>query len=167
MCPRNKHLSRFCSISYVTSFSPLAKPSSDPYKLTSLEKDRSLLRYLRTYCTQQSLLENNQLSGSQKLAAFYGTQRFINAFACARVQFRGFVTRYVLRWGVVSISRNHQFGGPQLVGCPRLLIRTIRSYLPYWRPFLHPQPEDAPCLGDRETFITVKDHKPHNIYYVY
>jgi hypothetical protein len=24
-----------------------------------------------------------------------------------------------------------------------------------WRPFLHPQPEDAPCRGDRDTLIMV------------
>ena len=40
-------------------------------------------------------------------------------------------------------------GGPPLVGSPRLLIRFIRSYPPYRRPFLHPQPKDAPCRGDR------------------
>ena len=38
---------------------------------------------------------------------------------------------------------------PTLVGCPRLLIQYIHSYPPYRRPFLHPQPEDAPCHGDR------------------
>ena len=25
----------------------------------------------------------------------------------------------------------------------------MRSYPPYWRPFLHPQPEDAPCRDNR------------------
>ena len=38
-----------------------------------------------------------------------------------------------------------QAGGPTLVGCPRLLIQYILSYPPYWRSFLHPQPEDAQC----------------------
>ena len=33
---------------------------------------------------------------------------------------------------------------------PRLLIQYIRSYRPYWRPFLLPQSEDAPCPGDRD-----------------
>ena len=55
-----------------------------------------------------------------------------------------------LRRGVVSTSPNPQAGGPPLVGCPRLLILFIHSYPPYRRPFLHPQPEDAPCLGDRD-----------------
>jgi hypothetical protein len=36
-----------------------------------------------------------------------------------------------------------------LLGCPRLLIQYIRSYPPYWRPFFHPQPEDAPCRCDK------------------
>jgi len=31
-----------------------------------------------------------------------------------------------------------------------LLIQFIRSYPPYRRPFLYPQPEDAPCRGDRD-----------------
>jgi len=42
--------------------------------------------------------------------------------------------------------------GKPLVGFPRLYIRYIRSYPPYWRPFLHPQPEDAPCRGDGPTY---------------
>jgi hypothetical protein len=33
-------------------------------------------------------------------------------------------------------------------------IQYIRSYPPYWRPFLHPQPEDAPCRSDRDPRIT-------------
>jgi hypothetical protein len=43
-----------------------------------------------------------------------------------------------------------QAGGPSLVGCPRLHIQFIHSYPPYRRPFLHPQPEDGPCRGDRD-----------------
>jgi hypothetical protein len=55
-----------------------------------------------------------------------------------------------LWWGVVSTSPKPQAGGPHPVGCLRLLIQYIRSCPPYWRPFLHPQPEDAPCCGDRD-----------------
>ena len=55
-----------------------------------------------------------------------------------------------LRRGVVSTSPNPQAGGPPLVSCPRLLIQFIHSYPPYRRPFLHPQPEDAPCRRDRD-----------------
>ena len=61
-----------------------------------------------------------------------------------------------LRRGVVSTSSNPQAGGPHLVGCPRLLIQFFHSYPPDWRPFLHPQPEDAPCRGDRD---------PHSWYF--
>jgi len=56
--------------------------------------------------------------------------------------------------GVVRTSPNPQAGGPPLVGCSRLLIQYIRSYQPYRRPFLQPQPEDAPCRGDRDPLIT-------------
>ena len=48
---------------------------------------------------------------------------------------------------------NPQAGGPPLVGSPRLLIQYIRSYPPSWRTFPHPQPEDAPCRGDRDPLV--------------
>ena len=64
------------------------------------------------------------------------------------------VMLFFLRRGVLSTSPNPQAGGPLLVGCPRLIIQYIRSCPPYWRPFLHPQPEDAPCRGDRDRLIT-------------
>jgi len=65
------------------------------------------------------------------------------------------ITKHLFSWGgVVSTSPNPQAGGPPLVGCPRLLIQFIRSYPPYQRPFFHPQPEDAPCCGDRDPLIT-------------
>ena len=77
----------------------------------------------------------------------------------ALVQVRGFlcqyfVIMYVLRRGVVSPSSNLQAGGQPLVGCPRLLILYIRSYTPYWRPFLHPQPKDALYRGNRDRLFT-------------
>ena len=62
-----------------------------------------------------------------------------------------FLNMDVLQGGVVSTSPNPQAGGPPLVGCPRLLIQFIRSYPPYRRLFLYPQPEDTPCRGDRRT----------------
>ena len=69
-----------------------------------------------------------------------------------------------LRLGVVSPSPNPQAGGPPLVGCPRLFIQYIRSYPPYWRPFLHLQPEDAPCRGDRDPLITAVDATWHGMW---
>jgi len=40
------------------------------------------------------------------------------------------------------------------VGCPRLLIQYIRSPPPYRRPFLHPQPDNAPYRGGRDPLIS-------------
>ena len=54
-----------------------------------------------------------------------------------------FLASQFLRRGVVSTSSQPQVGGPFFVGCPRLLIQYIRSYPPYWMPFVHRQPEDA------------------------
>jgi hypothetical protein len=50
----------------------------------------------------------------------------------------------ILQGGVVSTSTNPQAGGPPLVGCPRLLIKFIRSY---------------PTLPNLHHFIESK-HKP-------
>jgi hypothetical protein len=77
------------------------------------------------------------------------------------VQVQGFVCGYFIIkhiLTVVSTSPNPQAGGLPLAGCPRLLIQYIRSYAPYRRPFLHPQPEDTPCRGDRDPLITWTFH---------
>ena len=61
-----------------------------------------------------------------------------------------FLNLGVLQGGVISTSPNPQAGGPLLIGSPRLIIQFIHSYPPYRRPFLYPQPGDAPCRGDRD-----------------
>jgi hypothetical protein len=58
-------------------------------------------------------------------------------------------------YGAVSTAIYTKAGGPPLVGCPRLLIQYIHSYPQSWRPFLHPQTEDAPCRGGREPLNSV------------
>jgi hypothetical protein len=66
-----------------------------------------------------------------------------------------FVTKIRFHGAELLASRpTPQAGGTPPVGCPRQLTQYIRSYPPYWRPFLHPQPEDAPCRGDRNPLIT-------------
>jgi len=37
------------------------------------------------------------------------------------------------------------------------LFNIFAVTLHFWRPFLHPQPEGAPCRGDRDPLITVGD----------
>ena len=66
-----------------------------------------------------------------------------------------------LQWEVVSTSFNPQAGGPHHVGCPWLLIQYTDSYPPYWRPFLHPQPEDRPCCGEKDP-LTGHGPKPEH-----
>ena len=74
-----------------------------------------------------------------------------------------FLNINVLQGGFVSTSPNPQAGGPPLDGCPRMLIQYIRSYPPYRRPFLYPQPEDAPCRGDRTHYIVPYNNIPITI----
>jgi len=117
----------------------------------------SLLTYLLTPWSRVHL---QMLTGSQlitKSLACYGTWRFITAFtrACVNISYRD----VFLLW-VVSILPKLQAGGPPRFGCPLLCIQYIRSHPPYWRPFLHPQPEDAPYRGDR-------DPLKHGFIYIY
>ena len=72
-----------------------------------------------------------------------------------------FLNISILQGGVVSTSPNPQAGGPPLIGCPRLLIQYIRSYPPYRRPFLYPQPEDAPCRGERDPLHGLIGHSSY------
>ena len=108
-----------------------------------------------------------KLTGFQPVKKFptvHGNRKFIIAFTGARhlpypqsrpeVSVHNSQQNHFLWRGVVDTSPNPQARGPPLVGCPRLLIQYIRSYPPYWSPFLHPQPEDAPCRGDRDPLIT-------------
>jgi hypothetical protein len=84
------------------------------------------------------------------------SRRFISKVSA---QVRGFLCEHFATWYVSTVRScwhltQTQAGGPLRVGCPRLLIKDIRSYPSYGRPFLHPQPEDAPCRGDRDPLIT-------------
>ena len=84
---------------------------------------------------------------------------FISHFRClgrtrVLVQVRRFLCERFVR-GYIFTVRNcthlaNPQAGPPFFGCLRLLIQYIRSYTPYWRPFLYPQHEDAPCRGDSD-----------------
>ena len=76
------------------------------------------------------------------------------------------LTYLLTPWSRVLLEKLTGFAASQVI--PRilwnpkvpLLIQYIRSYPPYggrssiWRPFLHQQPEDASCRGDRAPLIT-------------
>ena len=125
-----------------------------------------------TYLLHSFLRSKLVLQLIKKFPAF-GTSKFITVrthkrpppvpglFCLQRkhLAYEYFITFCFSRGEVVSASPNPQAGGPPLVGYPRLLIQFIRSYPPYRRPFLHPQPEDTPCRGDR-------DPQTYNLQYI-
>jgi len=128
-----------------------------------------LLSFLLTRWSRVLPAKLTVFQTDKKFPAFYGTRRFITAFTSARHLFLSWASSIspsqrhtfmfskkarFLRWGIVSISPNPQSIGPPLVGRPRLPIQYIRNCPPYWRSFLHRQPEDAPCRGDRDPLIT-------------
>jgi len=114
----------------------------------------------------------------KKFPIFYGAWRFITAFTCAhhlslsrvpgpRLSVWTFQNKIHLYGELLAPRPAPQAGEPTPVGCPRLLIQYIRSYPPYWRPFLHPQPEDAPCRGDRDPLIMeLKDSLSDGFYWL-
>ena len=97
----------------------------------------------------------------RKLPAFYGARRFITVFTNARhlspssayyVSLFSCLRR--TKWSAQVRSPVKRFylqaAGTPLVGYPRLLIQYNLVTLHIWRPFLHPQPEDAPCCGYKD-----------------
>jgi hypothetical protein len=105
----------------------------------------------------------NKSRAGQESPAFYRARRFISALtrvrylalSCAsHVAFVKDLKHRRFLWGdVVSTSHNPLSGGSPPVGCPRPPTQYIHSCPPYWRPFLHPQSEDAPYSGDRDPVI--------------
>ena len=57
------------------------------------------------------------------------------------------MTHFMVR-GYLRLAQPPTAKGPPIVGCR--LTQYIRSYAPYCRQFLHPQPEDTPYRGDRD-----------------
>jgi hypothetical protein len=66
------------------------------------------------------------------------------------IAWKGFTVR------ICQHLAKHQTGGRPFVSCARLLIqyRPSHKYPSYWKPFLQPQLEDAPCHGDWVTLMT-------------
>ena len=84
----------------------------------------------------------DSLPHSQKLACS-------EAFVCMIFKMFKF-----LRRGIVRTLVQPKAGGPPLVSSLQLLIHIFTATLHIWRPFLHPQPEHAPCRTDRDPLIT-------------
>ena len=149
-----------CTVSNVffTTNYAAAWAKGNPWKPTAT---RGKIRVSFTNSTPFRFIDNYRLitTPSNTTAFYYNTIYFYCKLRMSRSE-AFFVNDSkhdtFLGRGVVSTSPNPQARGPPLVGCPRLLIRQIRSYPPYWRPLLHPQHEDAPCRGDRNTPIKEK-----------
>ena len=82
----------------------------------------------------------------------------LNYSSVYQVQVWGFMSEYFVTKYLFKVRScqhlNLKAGGLPSFSCPQLLMHYISSYRPYWRPLLHPQPEDAPCRGDRDPLFT-------------
>jgi hypothetical protein len=133
---------------YTVSGKYVAAGIADRYYSTNITNT-----YLPTPWSKVLLEKLTGIQLVNKFPAFYGTHRIITAFTSAFVCiFRNKICFYGEE--TLAPRRNPKAGGPPIVGCPRVLIQYIRNYPPYWRPFLHPQHEDAPCHFDRDPLIT-------------
>ena len=77
-------------------------------------------------------------------------QYFTSGLFCLQrkhLAYEYFLTVCFSRGGVVSAP---PAGGPPLSPVRACLFNFFPATPPYRRPFLHPQPEDAPCRGDRD-----------------
>jgi hypothetical protein len=119
--------------------------------------------------------EANRSSASQEIPPFYGTRRFITALTRAR--------HLSLSWAISKLYQRISLGprlcqmirnlvifygeellvprpNPKLEDHPLSAVRdclfnVFTATLHISRPFLHQQPEDAPCRGDRDRLIVV------------
>jgi hypothetical protein len=105
----------------------------------SWEANQWTLRLVKKF---PAFMELESPSPYPQVGFFYLQRKHLNLWVILNMCF--------IQRGVVSTSSNPQARGPPLVGCPRLLIQFIHTYPPYRRPFLHPQPEDAPCRSDMD-----------------
>jgi hypothetical protein len=55
----------------------------------------------------------------------------------------------ILWWGVFSTSPNPRLVDHPLLAVWNCLFDIFAAAIHIWRPFLQPQPENTPCLGDR------------------
>jgi hypothetical protein len=95
-----------------------------------------------------------KLAGLQlvkKFPAFYGTRRFITALTSVRHLSVSWASPFQSIYSHPTSCRSILILSTHLhLGLPTLLIQFF-LYIPlYRRPFLYPQPEDAPCRGDRD-----------------
>jgi hypothetical protein len=71
--------------------------------------------------------------------------------------FENFVTLLIFYGEKLSAPRlTPKLEGHPLSAVFNCLFNIFAATLHIWRPFLQPQPEDAPCRGDRDPLITVQ-----------
>jgi hypothetical protein len=107
----------------------------------------------------------------KKFPTFYGTRILI--IACTRtrhlslskgsVRFRGLCVRFVTCLSFYGEELLPRRLTPKLEYHPLSAVRDwlfniLAATRHIWRPFLHPQSEDAPCRGNREPLITAFEH---------
>jgi len=124
------------------------------------------MHYLHTYSTEQSpSWEGNRFSAGQEIPAFYGTLRFITAFTRTRhLSLSWARSRHACMFHDPVSFNDEELSAPRpttnmgdhpLSAVRDCIFSILAATLNIWRPFLHPQPENAPYRGDRNSLFWV------------
>jgi hypothetical protein len=93
-----------------------------------------------------------------KFPSFYGTRRFITALTRARgPRLCKIIRNVVIFYGeeLLAPRPTPKMEDHPLSAVRDCLFNVFAATLHIQRPFLHPQPEDVPCRGDRDRLIMV------------
>jgi hypothetical protein len=110
--------------------------------------------YMQFVTKTSSLIDLHVMCKNKEIANTCNTNS-LGRLSKESVQVRGslevFVTSsFFYSEGLLTPRPTPKLEGHPLLSVHDCLFNTFAANLHIWRPFLHLQPEDAPCLGDRD-----------------
>jgi hypothetical protein len=129
---------------------PLSVPPPSPLTCTPTKSNLYLASSLETVIREPTLYKFLTFHNPNLMSIF----RRLGRLSKESVQVRGSFWKFVkkLLFKVKGLDPHAQ---PPIWSRPSSFVRDclfniFAANLHSWRPFLHPQPEDAPCCGDRD-----------------
>jgi hypothetical protein len=136
-----------------------------PSHLTSCTPTKSnlyLASSLETVYREPTLYKLLTFQVPNLISVFHSLARLSKESVQVRGSLGVFATIFFLRWMVFNPTPIPKLEDHLLFSVRDCLFDISAANLHSWRSFLHPQPEDAPCYGDRDP--PNMDSLLHNIY---